>query len=273
MIIDVNQTDSKKKNQFEIIYNGEKKYIANLPFISLNGTFDLEKLRKIVVTDLNGNIKYKTNYKYIDNKLEEFIPLKYLFSDSQKFYQLKIIDIDGKELFSVYGEIKEIWLGYHVLKVKEKFYKCYSVEDGYLRHVMIYDDDKQIAELLKSNVVIDGKDTYRIYLKDNYSFIADVISFFALYLDRTKYNSSYLKIQSQVIEYKKSYSKVNKFYDKNWLIANFDCQDYLDDINKKIEETKENIKKGGQKILKIIGISWLILIIITIIILLIILKN
>ena len=46
MIIDVNQTVSKKKNQFEIIYNGEIKYVANLPFISLNGTFDLEKLRK-----------------------------------------------------------------------------------------------------------------------------------------------------------------------------------------------------------------------------------
>ncbi len=67
----------------------KKKYIANLPFISLNGTFDLEKLRKIVVTDLNGNIKYKTNYKYIDNKLEEFIPLKYLFSDFQKILSIK----------------------------------------------------------------------------------------------------------------------------------------------------------------------------------------
>ncbi len=273
MIIDVNQTVSKKKNQFEIIYNGEKIYIANLPFISLNGTFDLEKLREIVVTDLNGNIKYKTNYKYIDNKLEEFIPLKYLFFDSQKFYQLKIIDIYGNELFSIYEEMKEIWLGCHILKVKEKFYKCYSVEDGYLRHVMIYDDDKQIAELLKSNVVMDEKDTYRIYLKDNYNFMANAISFFALYLDRTEYNSSYLKIQSQVVEYKKSYSKINKFYDKNWLIDNFDCQDYLEDINKKVEETKENIKKGTKKILKIIGISWLILIIITIIILLIILRS
>ena len=37
MIIDVNQTVSKKKNQFEIIYNGEKKYVANLPFKEING--------------------------------------------------------------------------------------------------------------------------------------------------------------------------------------------------------------------------------------------
>ena len=97
--------------------------------------------------------------------------------------------------------MKKVWNGYYVIKYKDAIYKCFSIEDGYLRHICIYKDEIQIAELLKPNVVIDGKDEYRIYLMDKYNFLSDKyskhdsvpVSLFALYLDRTEYNSSYWK--------------------------------------------------------------------------------
>lgn len=89
--------------------------------------------------------------------------------------------------------MKEVWNGYYVIKYKDVIYKCFSIEDGYIKHICIYKDEFQIAELLKPNVVIDGKDEYRIYLRDEYNYLSDSLSLFALYLNRTEYNSSYLK--------------------------------------------------------------------------------
>ena len=83
--------------------------------------------------------------------------------------------------------MKEVWNGYYVIKYKDVIYKCFSIEDGYIRHICIYKDEFQIAELLKPNVVIDGK------VMDEYNYLSDSLSLFALYLDRTEYNSSYLK--------------------------------------------------------------------------------
>jgi hypothetical protein len=83
--------------------------------------------------------------------------------------------------------MKEVWNGYYVIKYKDVIYKCFSIEDGYIRHICIYKDEIQIAELLKPNVVIDGK------VMDEYNYLSDSLSLFALYLDRTEYNSSYLK--------------------------------------------------------------------------------
>lgn len=97
MLIDVNQTISEKKNEFEILYKNKSIYTATLSFINIIGSFNLENLRKIKVYNKNSNLKYKTEYNYVDNQLEEFIPFKYLITNFQKFYQLRFINQNNNE--------------------------------------------------------------------------------------------------------------------------------------------------------------------------------
>jgi hypothetical protein len=97
MLIDVNQTISEKKNEFEILYENKSIYTATLSFINIIGSFNLENLRKIKVYNKNSNLKYKTEYNYVDNQLEEFIPFKYLITNFQKFYQLRFINQNNNE--------------------------------------------------------------------------------------------------------------------------------------------------------------------------------
>ena len=96
-ILDVNQTISEKKNEFEILYENKSIYTATLSFINIIGSFNLENLRKIKVYNKNSNLKYKTEYNYVDNQLEEFIPFKYLITNFQKFYQLRFINQNNNE--------------------------------------------------------------------------------------------------------------------------------------------------------------------------------
>ncbi len=271
MIIDVKQTISEKKNKFEIIYDNKKIYNAELPFATTSRNLNLEKLRGIKVYDTNKNLKYKTSYNYIDNQLEELIPLKYLITKSQKFYQLKFINLNSNDEISIFFKMEKIWNSYNVIKYQNTIYKCYSVEDGYIRHICIYKDDNQVAELLKPNIIIDGKDEYRIYLKEKYSFLSDVISMLALYLDITEYNSSYLKNNSKQISKKTSYSKANNYYDPNWIKNNFNSDDYFNKINQETDKIKKEIIKRFKSLIKIIGITFAIGIIITIILLIILL--
>lgn len=97
MLLDVKQTISEKKNEFEILYENKSIYTATLPFINIIGSFNVENHRKIKVYNKNSNLKYKTEYNYVDNQLEEFIPFKYLITNSQKFYQLKFINQNNNE--------------------------------------------------------------------------------------------------------------------------------------------------------------------------------
>lgn len=261
MKIDVNQVYAEKENKFEIMYDGLMNYVANVPFLTFNGTFGIEKLREIKVFDLNSNLKYMTNYNYIGNKIEEFVPLKYVFTNSQKFNQFSVIDSSGVEQISIYFEMQEIFKGVYIIKKDNKYYTCYPVSDGYVNHISIYDGENQISEILKSNIVTNGNDKYRIYLKNEFAFLADGLAMLALYLDRVSYNSSYIKNKSQTITYQKTYSKVNKYYDPNWVKNNFDASDFFESVENQANEVKQKIKNQVKKVLIPIAIFWIIMII------------
>ena len=185
MKIEVIQTESEKKNEFEIKYNDKVEYKAKLPFISINEPLNLEKLRTISIYNLNDEKVYTTDYKYLENVKEQFIPFKFLVTGSQKFNQL--LFKSEINTFKIYYEENDIWKNRYVIEVNDKRYYCYSVEDGYIRHMPIYDEEKQIGEILKSNVITDAKDEYCCYLKDEYKSIADGIVALLLYLDRNAY--------------------------------------------------------------------------------------
>ena len=237
--LEVIQVESEKKNSFEIKYNDTLKYKAKLPFISFNDPLNLEKLRMIKIYDLDGNVIYTTDYNYIENLKEEIIPMKFLVTGSQKFNQL--VFTADTNIIKIYYEEKEIWNNRYVIELNEKQYYCYSIEDGYIRHFPIYDGDKQIGEILKSNVIIDFKDNYCCYIKDGYESISDGVVALLLYFDRSEYSSSYLINKSYNLTKRYSYNKTNKYYDKEWVKNNFG-----DEFYKKVDEdvnlVKEKIK-------------------------------
>ena len=88
MRIDVIQSSSTMNNEFDILYDGKLRYKSRLPFVTIKEPLELEKIREIKVYDLNGHEVYSTDYKYVENKVEEFIPFKFLVTGSQKFNQL-----------------------------------------------------------------------------------------------------------------------------------------------------------------------------------------
>ena len=269
MVIDVKQKVAENKNEFDILYDNKKVYHAVLPFLKIKGMFNLEKLIEIKVFDLRNEMKFKSSYNYFDNKIEELIPFKYLVSKSQKFNQFKFIDKTNDEEASIFLSVKELWYESYIIKYQDNFYNCYSIDDGYIRHICIYEENIQVAELLKPNVIIDGKDTYRIYLKDEYSFLSNACFMLALYLDRLEYNSNNMINKSQVISKNYSYSKINKYYDPNWVKDNFEADEYFNKISNEVLNVKKEINVRVKKLLTMMGILWGVLLLITIILLII----
>lgn len=239
MKIVVKQINCEGKNQFDIHYDDVLKYKARLPFVSINEPFDLEKLRKIKVYDLNDNEIYSTTYKYIENFKEEFILLKYLFTGSQKFNQ--VLFTSDNNVIKVYYESLGLMDNRYVIDINDKQYFCYSVEDGHIRHFPIYDNDIQIGEILKSNIVNDSLDEYYAYIKDEYSSISDGVMNLLLFLDRSEYSSSYLVNKSVSIESGYTFSKNNKNYDKNWVKDNFGDEFYKM-VDEQVKFAKEKMK-------------------------------
>ncbi|MBQ6323701.1 MAG: hypothetical protein IJI22_02590 [Bacilli bacterium] len=239
MKIEVYQIESEQKNEFEIKYDNNLKYKAKLPFVAINDPLNLEKIRNINIYNLNNEKVYTTDYDYIENVKEQIIPFKFLVTGSQKFNQL--VFKSDTNTFKIYYEENDIWKNRYVIEANDKRYYCYSVEDGYIRHLPIYDEEKQIGEILKSNVISDAKDEYCCYLKDEYKNLADGVVALLLYLDRNAYSSSYLVNKSYTLEKKYSYNKNNKYYDKDWVKNNFD-EEFYKKVDTEVEIVKEKLK-------------------------------
>ena len=105
----------------------------------------------------------------------------------------------------------------------------------------IYEAEKQVGELLKSNIITDGKDEYYIYLLDQYKDISDAVMALALYLDRSQYSSSYIVNKSYSLNKKYSYNLNNKYYDKEWVKNHFDSEFY-DKVAKDEEIIKDKLR-------------------------------
>ena len=238
MKVEVVQTEVEGRNNFNVLYDGKLQFVAQTPFVSIREPFNIEKVREIKIFDSNNHLAYSTDYQYLENLKEQFIPLKYLATGSQKFNQL--IFRSNNQVIKIYYEENDIWKNRYVIELNDKSFFCYSIEDGYIRHFPIYDGEIQIGEALKSNVVVDGKDQYCCYLKDNSSFLADGVVCLLLYLDRNLYSSSYLVQKSYSLSKSFSFQKNNSYYDANWVKNNFGDEYFLK-VEKDVEIVKEKL--------------------------------
>ena len=242
MKIVVKQIKSNFKNEFEVLVNDEKKYVAKTPVIHMIGfALRIDKKLPIVIEGIDGK-KLESTYNVIDNFKEEFIPFKYLAVEEQKFDQFTFRENDEKIHCQIYFSQKEYLRGNYVINQNDKYFNAYVKGTGSYINVSIYDDSEQIAQIIKLNVIQDGNDTYTIFLKDEYKSISESLIAFTLYLDRLYFNYGFMKNTTN-IQYVTTFSKNEDKYDSNWVNENFDATDFYKECEMILEESKRIVKK------------------------------
>ena len=91
MKINIRQKENNFKNEFEIFYNNELKYIAKVPSVSIDNPLKIDDIRKIKVNDLNNNVIYTANYNYSLKKNNKYSSFKFLLTGEQAFNQLLFV--------------------------------------------------------------------------------------------------------------------------------------------------------------------------------------
>lgn len=183
--------DLKHKNDlsFEVYVNKQKKYIAT-------GNLDCLKIKEHQVIN-----KFTLN----DEQGQEF-----------NFNSINIKKVK-----------KGLFFKYFSLEYESKIYNVYDVGNGFVAHYMVYDNDKQISEIVNTakNIEIQTKG----YILDDYRYLELPIIYLMLH-----YCAFYFKTCSRdtsCITYSKTYSKNNKFYNKEWIKNNFNDLNFFEEVN------------------------------------------
>ena len=243
MEIVVKQIRSDLKNEFEVLVDKKKEYLATTPVLDMEGLIlKIDKKLPIKIESVDGKKTLESEYAAVDNLKEEYIPFKYLATKEQKFNQFTFKNNEEKVHCKIYFAQQEYLKGNYVIKQNDKYFEGYAKNTGYYANVSIYDGDKQIAEIIKLNVIQDGNDTYTIFLKDEYKSLAETLIAFTLYIDRLYFNYGFTK-KSTYIEYSKTYSKNDDKYNPNWVKENFDTTSFYNECEKIIEESKSKVVK------------------------------
>lgn len=144
--------------------------------------------------------------------------------------------------------------------------KVYDVSVGKTRNILIYNNDIQIAEIIKPLVISNNLDNYYIFLLDKYIELESIISFFTIYFDYQNYsNTGEFVKNKEDVSIRCTYDKNNKFYDKNWIYKYFngnDVNNLYNEMEKNRKESINKIKHRAKYILLSIAISWIIILVI-----------
>jgi len=263
MIIKVKQTKATIKNKFEIEINNELKYLAGSPWMDIDLPFGLENVRSDVITDTDGNIRFLTSYDIARNITESLIPMKWLVTGEQKKGIYWICDGENNICGRFYKAKNDVFDAKFVIEYGVYSLKCYDVAAGKTRNIMIYNEGTQIAEMVKPLSSVNNLDEYYIFLLDEYSELAPVISFFAVYFDRKYYaNSGEIAVKKKRVSVEYTFDKNNSYYDKKWIANNFDAEAVeaiYSDMKKKRDSNSKSIKKGAKILGLTIGLAWLII--------------
>ena len=270
MIIKIEQTKSNLKNKFEIKVNNELKYLAGTPWMDISAPLDIDNVRSCVLTDTDESICYATSYNIIENISNTAIPMKWAFTGEQKSSIFNVKDNKNNACAKFYKLTNGILDTKYVIEYENYTLKSYDISVGRTRNIPIYDEDKQIAEIIKPLSVSNNQDYYYMFLLDEYSNLEAILSFFVIFFDYQNYsNSSEAVANKNEVQIRYTFDKNNKYYDKNWIVNHFNKND-IDSINNQILEDRKNAMSGIKKQLKFIlkfGITVLLLLMVVFIIL------
>ena len=256
MLITVQQTKSNFENLFEISCEGQVLFNAKAPWMKMSVPFNLENVRQLTFSGPTGERLYTTNYRMIDNLLEEAVPFKYLITKEQKFGQFEIIGNNGRE-GTFYTLQNGLFDCKFCIEHMGKVYLGYSIDRGGRNVVSIYEDEMQIAQITKPLAVIDNLDIYFLHIKEEYASMIPVLSFFIIFYDYRKYNNSGQIVKHSVeVTNSYSYSKNNCKYNSGWISREFGQQ-----ASEEFEQILKKLGKDGtaevKRVAKIVGIVFL----------------
>ena len=244
MIIKVEQTRSNFKNRFEITVNDELKYYAGTPWMNLSLPMDAENKRRSVITGTDDSVLLVTSYRVSENAAQKAMPMRWLFTGSQKSHIYSLYDGENDQVGKFYSEQNGMLDIKYIIEYGEHILKCYDIGRGKTRNVFIRSGDTQIAEIVKPLAVSDNLDKYEIYLLDEYSELETVIAFFAVYWDARQFahNGEAVAGKKEVrTEY--TYDKNSKLYDKNWIAEHFGIET-AEASRSAMEQERTKVKKG-----------------------------
>ena len=222
MIIKIDYARSEGGYEYDIFVNGELKYYGGLPQMKFNLPKNILNGKKLVVCNTDEDSFLMTSFIQI----------------------AKIFNIERKNLEQV-GSFFQKEISYN-----KKTMFAYDVTKGTTRHLPIYLENEQIAEILKpgyTDELLVDCDYFLVYLLDEFSEFERLFSLFAIYFAYEDYargkknNSLKISISLSGISFSKKlstgkslgknfgliWSPDDKYYDKKWIRNNFNEIDVI----------------------------------------------
>lgn len=254
MIIKVEQTKSNFKNKFEIKVNNELKYLAGAPWMDITVPLNIDRIRSCVITKTDESICCASSYNIAENVSNTAIPMKWAFTGEQKSRIFNIFDNEN----NICGKFYKLTNGFldtkYVIEYGNYTLKSYDISVGRTRNISIYNEEGQIAEIMKPMQSSNNLDYYYVFLLDEYSDLEMILSFFTVFFDYQNYsNNGEAVAYKEEVSIRYTYDKNNKFYDKNWIANHFNKEE-VDLINNQILEDRKNAMNSIKRHAKYIGL-------------------
>ena len=240
MILEVRQVTAGGSNTFEVANNGVPCYRGSASWYPMG----VDMTNKVILTDLNGNMVFQTQYSLIDNVAESSIPFKYLFTGEQKFSMYQVLDPSGSAVgsfFDVQMALLDVRL---CISFGDRLIFGYRRSMGYREVVSFYENDVQVGQLTRSSKVTDHLDVYYVHFLPQYDNLLPLISMFTVYYDFLFHNNSGQYYKGTTLEKQYTYDKNNDKYNENFIRANFGEAEHARVeafINRKVEMKVGNL--------------------------------
>lgn len=261
MIIKVEQTQANFKNKFQVLVNDTLKYFAGTPWMNLQVPFHAERIQQCVMTRTDESICYVTSYDLLDNISNTAIPMKWVVTGEQKSLIFDIIDENGKSCAMFYKLTNGLWDSKYVIAYADYQLYCYDVSVGSTRHIVIYENDVQIAEIVKPLAVMDNLDFYYVFLLDAYYELESILAFFTVFFDHLHYgNRGEVTAKKKEIQFRYSYDKNRKFYDENWIHNHFGTKD-LEQMKEQMAKLQNHMNIQAKHIVLFIVLVWIVVLV------------
>lgn len=261
MILKVQQTQANLKNKFEISVNNQLKYFAGTPWMDLQVPFHADRMRKCVMTRIDESICYMTSYDLMENIANTAIPIKWAVTGEQKSLIFDILDANGQNCAMFYKLTQGLWDSKYVIAYAARNFTCYDISVGRTRNIVIYEQDTQIAEIVKPLTVSDNLDVYTIFLLDSCCDLESIFAFFTVVFDHLHYgNRGEVVAKKKEVQFQYSYDKNNKFYDKNWIPNHFGTQE-LEQMQQQMAALQNGMNIQAKHIVLFIILVWFVVLV------------
>ncbi len=214
MIINIKQTSSNIKQEYEIESNDRYFYASA-------GSF--HKLQSIVMKNKDRELVAKWHITPVINH----IPFLHLFGYNRKCKKFVISENQtgiAEFSHSKHGYLKSCYL------IKEQngcVLYGYDISLGSFNYMCIFKNKAQIALVETYLTVTDHKYTHKLYLLEEEADYSEILSLFAVYYSNFRFSKRMHMSSGTVHQKERTFSKYNSLYDASWRETHFPSEDFF----------------------------------------------